>query len=327
MDNKFYELFQDFYAAHTMVTLPRIQSMAMTFTQVEQPGFIRLLTLNGNSVAFLGDEPIDEARFFNKFCRIDRMVIPEFAQMVNTDVLQEILKSTPDGKAIPIDEKGLFLNDYGLRTSIVMDTCGMTYNCTHQNQYLHSCKNRIPLHHTKNKSGGTCPDPHLTSYFDEDGKLRHKLVLFYISNINLKKTDEQHDGGQTWTIFQRIKAFFADPTFKSGDDNPTINMDELEGVFLIPMLLTDQRICYYCLLNVPGKSNRNVPIKDTLSEWLYYVEKYSNHPDEQVIYIEGNDSDFLYIERWSVFLGRDAVLQVAGKDRALKKEILERKLC
>lgn len=305
-----------FYDRYTILQHTTVNSMDLILDRPGQPKCITMVTVNGNqNVAFLGKTPIDPEQFLGKTLLTNAMVIPEFAQMVDPDVLQKIcgtIKSTTGGPIEP--RKDLFLNE-PLQQSILINVCSMSYNMLQLNKHFHDCINRVHIMYRSDDKYGTCDRVVLSSNVNDTGEVAHQLIVFYISKENLQATDKQR-GNEVHAarIERKLKQFFADDTFEFDGDGAKIDMSNNVGIFLIPRLMSDQGITYLCIPNIPDyktDGGRTVSVRQTFRNWLGWVDKYNEDTNHQDIYIKGNDGIFLYSERWSVSMGKDAEIGVS----------------
>ena len=339
MNSRLMDLGLSFYDQYNLSTLPQVKEAAFLMKQVEQPSFIQMTSINGEATAFLGNDPLDLSKLQGVFYRKHFMVLPKYAQMINPDIMERELSFPFSFNAID-PKPEMFLNEEGLEDSVLLNVCGMTFNCTFKNMHFHHCLNAkneshmhgIPLSKSHDTAGApTCHLPVLSSYYNTADDLSHKLIVFYISAANLKNTDNfKVDPVSGLPMNELLQKFFADPNFEFQMDNPKTDLvydENFKGIFLIPMLASDQRIFYHCILDVHGRANRYLSTRQNLAEWFYTVKKYNENPEDQIIFIEGNDTTYMYIEKWSISLGRDSIMGVQEKNEFYKPSILESKTC
>lgn len=332
-----------FYKKHTMLRPERINS-ANKILQGPldgQPDFIHFYTINGEKVAFLGNAPLAAEDLHNKFIRTNKMVLPEGARMVNPTKLKKLIKKSKKGLPYDMSDDNLFWGE-ALEDTILLNVCGEVKVSDFKALHFHNCKN-----HKSGASdyrtnlppnlGGTCPRGVYTTSSTNDDELTDKsvlkkdLVIFYISIEEIDKIDKRIVAEYNSDHFPKancnvkpiqdiLKHYFELPYLKRyfGEKNynytPRYKWDKLKGIFLIPTLFTDQRVVYHCVPNVALRSSRKNRKeheeykKNSLSYWLEEVSKLTSEKKEAAI--QGNDEDFIYIEEWSIFICKNAVLEV-----------------
>ncbi len=330
---------KNFYPNHSLQPIQKINKPKALLGQGQQPDFIQFLSIGQSEpVAFLGEEKIDTAKLAGKFIRIDRMVIPEAARLVNPDILAKIISKKKDNKAIDINTKDLLYKEK-MQQGVLLNVSGMVENEAYTNMSFHPCDNKKPpflrLRHSQD-GFMTCPKPQLMLNTSETeirrGEIRHNLVVFHMPYEELiKARGYYHPRGSkkkkaNYTIMQILEMYFKDKNLTEHNNPPKKIWREKGalkgGLFLIPMVMPDDRVAYYCLLNVNGKSNRRVPVKKILKNWLAAVKQYNRNQDKQWIGIAGNDGALCFIDEWSIFLGKNAQLLVADKKDVYKKTVL-----
>lgn len=345
---------KNFYQQHSLFTLERIKHVERIKRRPKQPKFIEMFSINHRPVAFLGPKIANEDDLLEKFIRVDRMVIPEFARMVKSDFLLNEINSNQDNKAVDTNVDGLFYSGK-LKDSILLDVCGELNTTTFKDLHFHNCDNQLPTARpsreivskednsgiTFRRSGNgyeTCPDTILnTSITNSKNELvneniENRLTIFYLSKKDIEKTDEQikkkrppegANSTSNFTIEEMLEQYFTDNHYE-GSVFVDINWCSLKGLFLIPMLFSDQRIVYYCLLNVDGMSNIDVPIKETLKIWLETVKKYNLVENDAVI--AGNDGGYFYMEEWSIFISKNNLMKGLPIDLVYPQEVLDNRI-
>ncbi len=330
---------KNFYPNHSLQPIKKINNPKTLLGEGRQPEFIQFLSIGQKEpVAFLGQKGIDAAKLAGKFIRIDRMVIPEAARLVNPDILEKIVRKKKDNKAIDINTKGLLYKDQ-IQQGVLLNVSGMVENETYTKMSFHPCDNKKPpflrLRHSED-GFKTCPKPQLmlnTSQTEiRPGEIRHKLVVFHMPYEELIKPQGHYKSSghkkekTNYTIMQILEMYFKDKKLTEHNNPPKKIWRKKKalkgGVFLIPMVMPDDRVAYYCLLNVNGKSNRRIPVKKILKNWLAAVKKYNKNQAGQWIGIAGNDGALCFIDEWSIFLGKNAQLLVADKKDVYKKSVL-----
>ncbi len=333
----------DFYPNHSLQPINKINKPKALLGEGQQPKFIQFLSVGQiEPIAFLGEEKIDTAKLADKFIRVDRMVIPEAAQLVNPDVLEKIVRKKKSKKAIDINTKGL-LYEGKMQQGVLLNVSGMVLNEAYTNMSFHPCDNKKPpflrLRHSED-GFKTCPKPQLMLNTSEteirSGEIRHKLVVFHMPYKELIKPQghyhpkEHKKEKANYTIMQVLEMYFKDKKLTEHNNPPKKIWRKKKalkgGLFLIPMVMPDNRVAYYCLLNVDGKSNRRTPVKKILRNWLAAVKKYNKNQEKQWIGIAGNDGALCFIDEWSVFLGKNAQLLVADKKEVYKKAVLNSRI-
>ena len=330
---------QNFYPNHSLQPINKINNPKTLLGEGKQPEFIQFLSIGQKEpIAFLGEEEIDTTKLAGKFIRIDRMVIPESARLVNPDILANIVSKTKDKKAIDINTRGLLYKG-NMQQGVLLNVSGMVENEAYTKMSFHACDNKKPpflrLRHSED-GFKTCPKPQLMLNTAEleiiSGEISHKLVVFHMPYEELTKPQgHYHARGHkkkkaNYTIMQILEMYFKDKNLTEHNNPPKKiwrKKDALKGgLFLIPMVMPDDRVAYYCLLNVDGKSNRRTPVKKILKNWLAAVKKYNKNQAGQWIGIAGNDGALCFIDEWSIFLGKNAQLLVADKKEVYKNAVL-----
>lgn len=349
-----------FYPTHSKQRVTRIKNLKKLLGKSGQPDFIQSMSVDqgqiiqsegetsidtlpdGQSevVQVLGEEPIDLNKLSNKFMRIDRMVIPKNACMVNPDVLAEIVQDTTNKKSVDISTPGLFYNGK-LEDGVLLNVCGMVETVYYTDMHFHPCENKItPLNfHHSDDGFRTCPTPQLIPTTSDNNLakgaagIRHKLVVFHMPQSELLKPQGSYISPRTgkekpnYTIKQILKMYFKDNKLKEKAFTPKIHWKHKNvlkgGIFLIPMVMPDDRVAYYGVLNVDGESNRRTPVKQILKNWFAAVNKYNEDPEGQWIGIAGNDATLCFIDDWSIFIGKNAQLLVANKADVYKQAVLD----
>ncbi len=337
---------KNFYEKYAYVDKQVIHSIDALERVPGQPGFIHMALVNNQVVAFLGEPVEDYSQYLNRFIRTDNMLIPEFARMVNIETLKKQLKKSKKGDktAIFTAEKEFFYEGQ-LDSNVLINICGMISNKHYPNMNIHPCENRLPefLHSDFMGLAGTCPWGVLTSKVDSSlsssaqvsdmsDRLQHGLMLFYISTEDIEESNKREQE----TNFKRdpnvpspldviiqgkLSNYFGD-TFWKESKSVKFKWSEIQGIFLIPMLLPNQEIGYYCLLNKDGKSNKGESIRKLLSTWLDAVKKLNDDVDNQEIIIGANDLSFAFLDRWCISLGRDANVNAYELKKVYKQEAL-----
>lgn len=323
-----------FYLKHSFRRVVRINKLKKLLGSSGQPEFIQHMSYDQDkSIFFLGPEKLDTSQLDNKFMRIDNIVIPKNACMVNPRELWKRVK-LQDDKAI--DLKGLFYKGQ-MEDGINATVCGMVESVQYTQMHFHPCENKIsPLGLRHSEDGyETCPKPQLMpdtdDLFNEAGQIRHQLVVLHMPYSDLIKPQGTYTNPKgvtkpNFTIAQILYMYFTDEHFY-GSEDPKLSdesfTDHLKGgVFLIPMVMPDNRVTYYCVLNKDGKSNRKTPVKKLLKEWLDKVEEFNENSEDKWMGIAGEDATFCFIDDWSVFIGKNAELLVGDKKVVFKESVL-----
>lgn len=326
-----------FYQKQSYKRVVRIEKLKKLNGSHGQPGFIQHMSYDQDkAVLFLGPEKLDTSQLDNKFMRIDNMVIPKQACMVDPYTLRERVKDHEDEKAI--DLKDLFYPgqmEDGINTTV----CGMVESVQYTQMHFHPCENKHFGSWRHSEDGyETCPKPQLMPDTDdllnEAGQLRHQLVVFHMPYEELVKPQGTYTppGGNkptpNFTILHILRMYFTDEWFY-GSNDPKVDWAKKEnkkvfggGVFLLPMVMPDNRVAYYCVLNIDGKSNRKTPVKKLLKNWLDKVEEFNENSEDKWIGIAGNDATFCFIDDWSLFIGKNAELLVGDKKVVFKESVL-----
>jgi hypothetical protein len=164
----------------------------------------------------------------------------------------------------------------------------------------------------------TCDLPLLSTSFPTGTSMKpeHKLIMLYIfkedilnDTIPPKSNDEKVD--PYVPIKERIKTYFGNE----------LDWSKLDGVFLIPRLMSDQSVKYLCLLNMDTtRGNHRMPsVQSTLSKWFNCVENLNLDPTGMEMIIKGRDQDFCGIDQWSILLGKDAEPETIPIEKLYKK--------
>lgn len=326
-----------FYQKHSFRRVVRINKLKKLLGSSGQPEFIQSMSYDQDkSIFFLGPENLDTSQLDNKFIRIDNMVIPKKACMVNPRELRRKIEHE-DGEAI--DLKGLFYKGQ-MEDGINATVCGMVESVQYTQMHFHPCENKIQPSDWRHSEDGyeTCPKPQLMpdteDLFNEGGQIRHQLVVFHMPYEELVKSQGSYTppGGTesipNFTILDILQMYFADEYFP-GSDDPKISSNPAKkkkiyggGVFLLPMAMPDDRVAYYCVLNIDGESNRKTPVKKLLKNWLDKVEEFNQNSEDQWFGIAGEDATFCFIDDWSVFIGKNAIPLVGDKKVVFKESVL-----
>jgi len=133
-----------FHDKHSSLQMDIIQSIEPIKKRPDQPDFINMTSVNGQEVAFLGDSNIEKEyeQFLYKFIRIDRMVIPAFARMVNIDSLEDQLLDARSTSAIDTSIRDFFYEGK-LESTVTLNVCGMLQDSYHPNMNIHPCENNV----------------------------------------------------------------------------------------------------------------------------------------------------------------------------------------
>lgn len=346
-----------FYPTHSRNRIIRIKKLEKLLGKSGQPDFIQSMSVDqsqiiqgvgdnpdgqGEIIQILGEESIDLSKLSNHFMRVDRMVIPQNARMVNPDVLEGIVEGKIDEKAIDLSTQGLFYSGK-MEGGVLLNVCGMVESVYYTDMHFHPCENKLPPHgfdfHHSEDGFRTCPTPQLIPSTDDTlakdaiSGIRHKLVVFHMPQSELLKPQGTYVSPRTgtkkpnYTIKDILEMYFKDKKLTGKKSNPKIRWkheDVLKGgIFLIPMIMPDDRVAYYGVLNVDGKSNRRKPVKKILQNWFNAVNKYNENPESQWIGIAGNDGTLCFIDDWSIFVCKNAQLLVANKEDVYKQAVLD----
>jgi len=330
---------KSFYDKYSLVQHEIIQTIDSIEEREDQPNFIKMMSINGQTVAFLGDTNIKEEqeKFLNKFIRVDRMVIPEFARMINPDILQQQISTGGEDSMIITAAKGFFY-DGQLDDNVILNVGGLVYREAYANISIHPCDNHKP--ETAAKIGlGNCPHGILAPYFNEETlELNYKLVVFYISSEDMEASNARsfehgvHNISDIIPIQMKIDLYFRNAEWALGD-NSTLDInwkewsgwDGIEGVFLIPMRLSDESIHYYCVLNKNAPSDSQKPVKEILQNFLSSVDSYNGTSDHELLF-KGNDFAFAYLDRWCISIGKNVGISHIPTDELYKESVLENKI-
>lgn len=327
-----------FYEHHGLQHIVQIKNITPIPPSINQPSFVQLMNINSKEIAFLGADIQNPQNLLGKFMRINKMAIPKTARLVNPDVLWKIVKDDdPDNKAIDLSTQGLFY-DGEMAEGVLLNISGTIRDTHFHKLHFHPCHNKSQaLALEKSESGSLTCHEEVTSPSDDDtqelGRIMHKQVIFHIGPEELNKPRGcYYSPGvlppqQNETIAEMIKLYFTDNHY------PEINAEQIDwdsnkklegGIFLIPMSLPDDQVVYYCLLNIPGLSNRNRPIKFNLRGWLNTLKDYNENPDRSKLWLDiaGNDFSYLYLDEWSVCLSKNAVLVSGAMSDMLNDEVL-----
>ncbi|PHN01564.1 hypothetical protein [Flavilitoribacter nigricans] len=336
-----------FLEKHSSKQLSRIQRIDRIASRERQPDFIHMMSINGREVAFLGDQVPDPDRFLQHFMRVDRMVIPQFAQMVNYDVLKQIIEKGFDDKAVSTSVKDL-LYATELDRSILLDVCGSVSTHSRPQMNFHHCENFRPekiaykgLHSlTYGRTDDNCSGSHITSYF-KGNQLLHKLVFFYLSAEDFKRSDaieeakyhriHRGEPPREFSISLPIKAklqiFFDEQNGEISEKPIGLDWEAVQGVFLLPMQSPNGGIIYQCILNVDGKRSANLrqSTKENLALWIDAMEKFNhstNHQDQE-FFIGIDDLYSCCMDNWSCSIAKNAYPVVGNSEELLLPEVLE----
>lgn len=343
----------NFYEKHTLFHRIRIQSVERIYPREGQPSFINFLSINGEEVAFLGTPIKEPDQLLNKFIRVDRMVIPEFARMLRPKALINRLASGKD--AIEINDDTDFYEGR-LEHGVILNVAGMLTECIEHKKHFHACHNyRRSLTHEEQKEAfqglplfvgrENCHWAHLDFNVYEgpaqgegderEQKISYHLPVFYLSAADFKASDEralerwrkeQEDGignpDPPIPIEDNLKWYFERP-----DAPEAIELldgwKHVLGIFLIPTLTPGQQIIYFCLPNAEGSALARLQ----LMNWSACIRALNQAPTKKEIYVSVNDLTFAGIDEWSVTLGKSMAAIVGKKEDWLQGELLEGVLC
>lgn len=328
-----------FYARHAQKRIIKVEEIEPLPPEEGQPGFVQFAAVNRYPVAFLGEELVEPDTLLGKFMRVDRMVVPGTARMVNIDTLQEIVKDFPhtDNRAIDLQTPGLFYEGQ-FEEGVLLDVSGTTRDTHFSNLHFHPCMNKgVALRHSHTGSL-TCPDPVLSPApgpEQEVGRMIQKQIIFHIGTEELNKKEGcfSRPGGlqgePNLTIAEMIKDYFTDihyPEIHSGYINWERDRALPGGIFLIPISLPDNEVIYLCIPNVDGPANQNMMVKFLLGRWLHTLTNYYK-PGADIRHswlgIAGNDFTYLFVDEWSVSLCKNAEIFFGAIEDIFKAEVLE----
>lgn len=339
---------KDFYQEQSFFTLECINTVDEFVRRENQPSFIQMFMINGKKVAFMGEKPVDEDTLHGKFIRINKTVIPEAAHLVNTKVLREQLQNNRNARPIDTNTPGFFIG-HKVQTNIIMNVCSYLDTHTYHEMHFHACKNHIHpapdfLTDLGPGEGGSCPLAFLSSYVDDSSAIKHEQVMFYISkedidaadkrNLEIYKIDhpEKNYSCNVPVIQKLLATYFNENLLKEkiAEDEEFIRLDgkHFKGIFLIPMVFTDDRIVYYCLpdvMDISSHSELRQATKNKLLDWLNMVEKF-NAEEDKVLLIAGDETNFVYVEEWSIFIGKNNLLKTLDEDKLYLPEVIERRI-
>jgi len=322
----------NFLEKYSLLTQYRIERIEGIKRRDKQPDFIHMHSVNGREIAFLGDPPADPELFLRYYIRIDRMPIPQFAQMVNYEVLKETIKAEGmDNKVVSPTVEDLFYSTE-LDRDIFLEVAGMIRPFTETKRKFHHCDNYYPkvvkrtTESAKSwgRGGGNCYLSVLPSYFTDKKLLKYTLTLFYLSAediknatvLQAKKYEEHHPGHgkESEPLLKKLKNFFEEQTIEGQEKPQGLDWDEVIGVFLIPNLGVDGSVVYQCILNVDGEKSANQAksTKENLLEWIKAVEVMNDTTAEHELFVGVDDNFRCEVEEWSCTIAKDAY-PVAGK--------------
>lgn len=330
---------KSFYRRHGLQRTVRITNPKIGPRINEQPEFIQTLIIGGNRTVYaLGDYLNDGniSALENKFMRIDTMVIPEGARMVRASALEPLIfADNINEEALAVEDDSLFYPG-SVTQNIRIEVCGMIESQQYTELRIHSCDNRGNNFHHSEDGYRTCPEAQLSPDVEENGetnstasRILHKLIVFHMPHSELIKSQGTYKGSDgkshdNFTIGEILHQYFTDDHY-SGEKNPT-NSTELThmkgGVFLIPMIMPDSRIAYYCIPNINGKSVRQTSVRNLLIDWMKSIIDFNQNPEDNWIGIAGNDATFCFLDEWSIFVGKNAQLLVKPKEEVYKESVL-----
>ncbi len=328
---------KSFYRRHGLQRRVRIKEPRIGPRIHDQPQFIQTLTINGNRTVYVLGDKLDSEKLAvidNKFMRIDTMIIPQGARMVNTSVLKDLYHSDSIDEQ-PIDTKNASLFYPGeVKEDLRLEVCGMVENKYYTEMKIHDCHNKkFGLHHSED-GYRTCPDPQTSPDTDDGGEadsighLIHQLVIFHMPHSELIKSqgtyiDPHGIKRKNFTIKEILIQYFTDDHYH-GEMNPKVeDLENMEGgVFLIPMIMPDSRAAYYCIPNIAGKSSRQTSVKALLYRWFKSIAKYNHNTDTYWIGIAGNDATYCYLDDWAIFVCKNSKLLVKPELEVYKKSVL-----
>lgn len=294
---------KNFFQKHSVLSTAQVQNLDKIQKRLEQPDFIEMLSIDGQEVAFLGPAIVDEDRLSGNYLRVDKMVIPEYAQMVVAEELYNLLSQPGYLNKKPIDMAiygSKLLYKGKVEKSVLLNVCGMVYSQSQEARNFHACENV----HPDLRGEATCPKTILSSDFVQNvSEAQHQLISLYISIEDIRISDllEKEALGDSferkYTVEEKLRLYF-----KLSETQ----IKGLKGVFLIPMLMADQGVTYFCLLNHEEDRPKIVNVKETLKYWCDQIHKYNKNQEELEIIIKGDDFFFFPIDQWSVFISQKA---------------------
>jgi len=328
---------KSFYKRHGLQRRVRIKDPQIGPMLHDQPEFIQTLNFNGNRTVYvLGEKltPDTLDAIDQKHMRIDTMIIPQGARMVNSSVLKDLYYSDVlDEQPIDTTDGSLFYPGEA-KEDLRLEVCGMVENKYYTDMKIHSCRNKNVGQHHSTDGYRTCPDPQTSPDTDDGGeadntgRLTHRLVIFHLPHSELVKSqgkyvDPKGITRNNFTIREILIQYFKDTGY-SGERNPPITEDtEMKGgVFLIPMIMPDSRAAYYCIPNIAGKSSRQTSVNNLFYSWFMSIEIYNRNQDTYWIGIAGNDATYCYLDDWAIFVCKNSQLLVKPKQEVYKESVL-----
>lgn len=328
-----------FYARHATKRIVQVETIDALPMEEGQPDFVHFMAVNGHPVAFLGEGLMEPDSLLGKFMRVDRMVVPSTARMVNVDTLLGIVNDFPnnDKRAIDLQTPGLFYEGQ-FEEGVILDVSGTIRETHFSNLHFHPCMNKgVALRHSHTGSL-TCPDPVLSPVpgsEQEVGYMTQKQIIFHIGTEELNKKEGCFNrpgglqGEPNLTIAEMIKDYFTDQHY------PEIHPVYIDwkkdralpgGIFLIPISLPNNEVIYLCIPNIDGPANQNMSVKFLLGRWLHILASYyqpGRDTKHSWLGIAGNDFTYLFIDEWSTSLCKNAELFFGAIEDIFKKEVLE----
>jgi len=146
---------------------------------------------------------------------------------------------------------------------------------------------------------------------------------------DVMKIDSEHSASDNSsvrpTLKEKIIKYFQVDAWSNLIDD-TFDWDKVQGFFLIPITLPDQRMIFYCILNQDGVSNKKQSVKQILKSWLNKIEEYNENINEQDFVIAGNDFSNLFLDEWGTFICKNVDPVVVKKKETYKPSVLEEEI-